>query len=303
VIQAVRPERLLRELDELWVSLGEQDGVLRACTMTLIVVEEESAAGSGEIVARLMRQHPSRAITIRVRSGAGDQLEARVLAECWMPFGNRQQICCERIDVVASRCRLTDVAALLPALVAPDLPVVLWCRSPELISAPGWPALAAGAGKLIVDSAAFPASCQAFECLRKCAAGRAAVADLAWTRLTPWRESIARIFDPPEGTERLKAVSEFMVCCLDSAPSVAGYYLAGWLNTAFAGPAAPRVRIETASEECVRVLGADLSIPRPAAREECELLREELKILGRDPVYERSLDAACRLAKSPGGEP
>ena len=40
---AVRPERLLKDLRNLWVDLGKQEpsGVLRACAMTLIVVAEE----------------------------------------------------------------------------------------------------------------------------------------------------------------------------------------------------------------------------------------------------------------------
>ena len=307
MIQAIRPERLLRELDQLWVSLDQKGGVLRACTMTLIVASEESpgAAGSSEIIARLMRQHPSRAIAIRVPSDAADELDARVLAQCWMPFGNRQQICCEQIDIGASRARLADVATLLPALVAPDLPVVLWCRSPALLTAPGFPALAGRAGKLIVDSTAFASSCQAFECLRACAAGRAAVADLAWTRLTRWRQSLAWAFEGPDGAERLKSVTEFIICCKEPAPPAPAYYMAGWLRAALAPEAAARVRIEVASQDMVRVRApqGDLSIPPPAVPEECDLLREELSIPGRDPVYQRSLEEACRLARPPGGEP
>ena len=40
---AVRPERLLKDLRNLWVDLGKDEpaGVLRACAMTLIVVVEE----------------------------------------------------------------------------------------------------------------------------------------------------------------------------------------------------------------------------------------------------------------------
>ena len=39
---AIRPERLLKELRNLWVDLGKEEpaGVLSACAMTLIVVVE-----------------------------------------------------------------------------------------------------------------------------------------------------------------------------------------------------------------------------------------------------------------------
>ena len=92
----VKPERILKDLSKLWVDLAKQDpnGVLRACAMTLVVVIEESrdAAEVGEAIAALMHEHPSRAIVLRVRGGEELDLEARVFAQCWMPFGRRQQI-------------------------------------------------------------------------------------------------------------------------------------------------------------------------------------------------------------------
>ena len=38
-------------------------------------------------------------------------LAARVFAQCWMPFGHRQQICCEQIEITASDASLPDLAA------------------------------------------------------------------------------------------------------------------------------------------------------------------------------------------------
>ena len=37
----IRPEKILKELDELWVGLGKESegsGVLRACAITLVVI-------------------------------------------------------------------------------------------------------------------------------------------------------------------------------------------------------------------------------------------------------------------------
>src|SRR5207249_10269704 len=58
----------------------ESTGVLRACAMTLVVVAEadEDAAAVGETLALLMRDHPSRAIVVRVRASEAQELEARV---------------------------------------------------------------------------------------------------------------------------------------------------------------------------------------------------------------------------------
>ena len=94
----IAPDRILHDMADLWVSLGKQGegdaGVLRACSMTLVVAAEESddAQAIGETLAALMPEHPSRAIVLRFRADAQRGLAARVFAQCWMPFGHRQQI-------------------------------------------------------------------------------------------------------------------------------------------------------------------------------------------------------------------
>src|SRR5579884_3301060 len=108
-MSTVNPDRILRQLADLWVSTAkradgqpgqESGGVLRACAMTLIafVDEEENAQDLGETIAMLMRGHPSRAVVIRVCEEKG-RLESRVFQQCWMPFGQRRQICCEQVEI------------------------------------------------------------------------------------------------------------------------------------------------------------------------------------------------------------
>jgi hypothetical protein len=125
----LQPDRILRELSELWVSFGKQDGgestgVLRACAMTLLVVAgaEEDAADVGETLASLMRDHPSRAIVVRVFDAEKAGLEARVFAQCWMPLGHRRQI--EYFPRRCSGCRAASVGrrpAGHPVVAAPPL--------------------------------------------------------------------------------------------------------------------------------------------------------------------------------------
>ena len=65
-------------------------------------VAGEGAATGWEQLASLMRDHPSRAIVIRIVDEPKPELEARVLAQCWMPQGQRRQICCEQIEISSS---------------------------------------------------------------------------------------------------------------------------------------------------------------------------------------------------------
>jgi hypothetical protein len=103
----ISPDRILKELSDLWVSMGKEGqaesgaGVLRACSMTLIVLAEEADDPSslGETVAALMPEHPARTVTIRLCSEGERALSERVYAQCWMPFGQRRQICCEQVEI------------------------------------------------------------------------------------------------------------------------------------------------------------------------------------------------------------
>jgi hypothetical protein len=81
------PDHILKELADLWVSFGKQEaeggsGVLRACSMTLVVLAEESedVGALGETVAALMPEHPARTIIIRLRGAGEHSLAERVYA-------------------------------------------------------------------------------------------------------------------------------------------------------------------------------------------------------------------------------
>src|ERR1700683_3947106 len=106
----IKPDKILKELANLWIETaapapgsgtGESSGVLRACAMTMVVVadETEDTQGIAETLAQLIKDHPSRAIVIRLRDCIEPCLELRVFAQCWKPFGSRQHICCEQIEI------------------------------------------------------------------------------------------------------------------------------------------------------------------------------------------------------------
>ena len=128
--------RLLHELGETWRSLGkDQDkdlgtGVLRACAMTLIVAaaEADDPQELGAMLSSLMQLHPSRRTIVVRTCPHRDEVEARTSVQCWMPFGRRQQICGELIEIYAGAAQFGEVALLPPGLTVPDLPVVFWVR-------------------------------------------------------------------------------------------------------------------------------------------------------------------------------
>ncbi len=229
---AIRPEKLLRELDELWVRLGneQESAVLRACSMTLLVITEGAEDEVGETIGRLMRGHPSRAIVLRIMPGDAPQLEAAVRAQCWMPFGSRQQICCELIEINMGAASLPDVAPLANSLTAPDLPVAIWLRSPRCLESPGYEPLLRLANKLIVDSACTDDLRAQVHYIRAHEDQDTAVADLAWTRLTRWRAAIAQFFDEPANAEHISSIDRVQLEYQGERVPMSAYYVVGRLR-------------------------------------------------------------------------
>jgi glucose-6-phosphate dehydrogenase assembly protein OpcA len=330
----IAPDRILHEMADLWVSLGKQGegdaGVLRACSMTLVVAAEESddAQAIGETLAALMPEHPSRAIVIRFRAAEQRALAARVFAQCWMPFGHRQQICCEQIEITASDGSLPDLAAVVLPLTVPDLPVILWCRSPRIFHLPAFAQLAAIAQKLVLDSAAFPDPSAALADLTGVAGAGRLLADLSWTRLTRWRELIAQIFENRAQLANLPLASDVSITHRGTAAPATAYYLAAWLIDGLAKVGAhPRVQFDSDGGEPawrlsrveLRAQGradamASIALAEGHAAEvrvgslvskallpaltDYALMREELSIPGRDAAFERALAGAAKLALS-----
>src|SRR5450631_4777743 len=195
----VAPESILKELAALWTQEGKQGdaGVLRACSMTLLVIAEadDDAAALGETIAALMPEHPARSILIRLLGERERALSQRVYQQCWKPFGQRQQICCEQIEITASDPALADLPSVILPLAVPDLPVILWCRSARLVRRPEFGEIARMATKVVIDSAAAADSIDAIAKMAESVSRGHILADLAWTRLTRWRETLAHVFE------------------------------------------------------------------------------------------------------------
>lgn len=316
---SISPERILKELAELWISLGkspDKEGVLRACSMTLVVLADhaDDPAAIGETLAALMPEHPSRAIVVRFTAAPGRALAARVFAQCWMPFGHRSQICCEQVEITASDENLPGVPAVVLPLAVPDLPVMVWCRSPRLFQSAEFPRIAAIARKVIIDSAAFSRPAEALQAIAA-RSGRG-IGDLAWTRLTRLREMISQVFENRSYQARLAQVAELRV----SHEPVAAWYLAAWLGDGLrAAGADPIVKLETGAGPASIGLAAsegpllavlingreaevriDSIVHRTVFPEATDYfaMREELSVPGRDAVFEKTVASAARLALS-----
>lgn len=325
----VQPEALLKQLHKLWRTLGQEQAaekpgaVLLACAMTLLVAtNEQHDAEVAETIAALMHEHPSRAVVVRLRAGDEPVLEGDVRAHCWMPFGKRQQICCELIELTASRPTLDDLTPALLGLSVPDLPVVLWCHEPQLLRIPELRAMLRLADKVIVDSDRMENPAEALTLISELRGQGVAVADLAWTSLTSWRESVAQAFDNPEDVARLSAYREVVVAYGGEVPPVSARYLASWFRhvlearvnvqlqpeSGVCEGAIQRIELRSGERPVTITLQSPQMVQRETALHQCrqvfpersdqELLHEELRILGTDRLFEAVLDRTLREARA-----
>jgi len=117
----------------------------------IVITEDREILRPGRNHRRLMPEHPARTIVIRLPARANVHRAAR-LRQCWMPFGQRRQICCEQWKSPFD-ASLGDLPSVVLPLEVPDLPVILWCRSPRLLGMADFPPWR-HARRVVVDSSA-----------------------------------------------------------------------------------------------------------------------------------------------------
>ncbi|HZL56740.1 MAG TPA: glucose-6-phosphate dehydrogenase assembly protein OpcA [Bryobacteraceae bacterium] len=308
----IKPDKILKELSEIWSSMSKKEGengeaaahgggILRACAMTLIsfVDDEEDSMALGETLAGLMKEHPSRSVVVRLKEGE-DFLDARAFAQCWMPFGHRQQICCEQVEITSSMNRLADVAAIVDPLAVPDLPRVILLRSARIVRSGALRKILPLGDKIIVDSER--AGAPGFGELGGLLDAGHIAGDLVWTRLTEIRALLAQLLD---GRTPQRITIEYSG--REAGPE--GRYLEAWLSSSLpstkvglkgdGGAGSGRVSVISVDNDLKIALtegGAEYEIAGLRQRAALskgtdeELLNVELGIVVHDPVFERALN-------------
>jgi len=315
VIEEISSEKLLKDLANVWKELGQATtdyAVVRACSMTLLVAttgdDEQDLAGT---LGDLMRSHPSRYVVLRLVDKREPEFSARVFAQCQLAFGRRQQLCCEQIEFTATRDRIPDFHAVALGLTVADLPVLLWIRDAQLILSPDFQTLLPLARPLIIDSAQFvDAPTGLTELANRRRAGWR-IKDLAWSRLTVWRETIAQMFETSACHKLVGKIDRVEIKGRFGAPGTDVMYLAAWLGQrlpgaqiAASGSGVQRIRLIAGGQrlevndagEALVATGFDgmaTRVPDPV-RTDAGLLEEELSILGPDPTFDATLLAVVR---------
>jgi glucose-6-phosphate dehydrogenase assembly protein OpcA len=210
------------ELRSLWreASADTAHPVARACMLSLVIfVDAPDLSATADMAAELAVHHPSRTILVAVDpDAASGGLSAEVAARCHVSFGRRQQICSEQVIIKANGRSIEEVHGVVIPLLTSDLPSFLWWRSSKWPEGPSFKNIAAGCDRVIVDSSVLTDSAASFRRLAELVVGqpraqasRYSVADLNWSRLTPWRIALAELYDLPAYRQYLVKARRFSI--------------------------------------------------------------------------------------------
>ena len=249
-------ERIDNELRAIW-SCPPPPGEMpkaRACTMNLVVVaaSPELAAQWAPVIDDVVQGIPARAIVVGLDPDGADALEGDATAVCAVGQAGGPVVCSERVSLVARGAVCTRLFSCVDGLCANDVPTALVWLGRIHPDDPAFEPLAREAGRIVLDGAhgSLSSLAHVVRWARSRPTGqRPGVADLAWTRLGPWQELCARMFDEPR--VRLLADHIARVQVVQASPAGApiaaeGALMLSWLATRLgwkAGSIAGKLRL------------------------------------------------------------
>jgi glucose-6-phosphate dehydrogenase assembly protein OpcA len=226
-------------LSALWQRLSREQPagapLAPARMLNLVLYGEDEALP--EITERLAEtvaaRHPGRLIAVRLDRGrTSTEIAAEVSVRCVPDPTGRRQVCSEVILLTVPLALRPYVPHALCALRLSDLPVALWWTGAPRVDDPLYRRLTADlVSRVLLDSRADGRPGGTLAALaRWCAEpSRAALGDLAWARLLPWRQAIADLFDQPGLSSSPGRIRRVELLSGDTVLPADALLLLGWL--------------------------------------------------------------------------
>ena len=214
----------------------------RACTMNLVVVAATPALAAQwvPVVDRVLLGIPARAVIVGLDPAGAYALDAEVSAVCIPGEDGGPQICSERVTLLIRGAVAARLPSCVTAVCATNVPTTLVWGGSLPADDPAFEALASDASRIVLDAAqgSLESLASVVHWGRSRSEGRSSrsfgVADLAWTRLAPWQELCARMFDEPRLRRLASCVTRVVFVQASTAGATLGaeaLLLLGWLAT------------------------------------------------------------------------
>lgn len=234
-LRQVTLEQIRSELRALWTSEGvDNDGVIRARSHNLVVHTAGDSADVDDTIQRIVEvsgARPGRVILVQADPEAEDRVEAWVTIYCQLQ--NHQQICGEMIVLSVGGSLREEIHSTVISLLAPDVPVYLWWMQCPDVDDHLYQTLSAEADRVLVDSDRFG---MPEDLVKLAGQSLLPIGDLAWARLTPWRQQMAHLWDVPElrdALNNLRTIDVIYVAPGDFANANRALLMVGWLADRF----------------------------------------------------------------------
>ncbi|OLC48873.1 MAG: hypothetical protein AUH80_02150 [Chloroflexi bacterium 13_1_40CM_4_65_16] len=211
----------------------------RNCVMTLVAVsatqaEERRAQRTCRIIGA---QHPAQSIVIREEVGAhGHGLNAWIVTDIQRP-SMASAVECEIVTLHIHGAAADHIGPLVDPLLVSGVPTYLWWM--------GTPPFGKGelhealriCDALVFDSSRFEEPYHALRGLSKLitiAHERLGLADLQWSRVRAWRESLAQFFTPFDRRPFLAGISELGIDYAGDGRGnrIGAAFITGWMAAA-----------------------------------------------------------------------
>jgi glucose-6-phosphate dehydrogenase assembly protein OpcA len=228
-----------RELARLWETAGAAEegtapSTTRACLLNLIALctREKHATMAARTAGLLVGTHPSRSLVVTAYpQDPSPSMESWVAAHCSLMPGGAAQVCCEQISLLVRGDAVRFLPATLSTLLVPDLPTFLWLPDDIPVAVDILARIAELSDKVLLDTASLSdltASVPILHDLLK-RSRDTAFGDLAWARLSGWREAVASLFDDPEAAALLPSVGRVKASYTREKGPGEALLLCGWL--------------------------------------------------------------------------
>ncbi len=212
----------------------------RACTMNLVVVAAtpDRAREWMPTVDAVIQNVPARAILVGLDPDGDDGLESSVTAVCAPDDRSGSAVVCsERVLLIARGASSARLPSCVDALSATDVPLTLVWLARVHADDPTFTPLARQANRIVLDTArsSLASLAHVMRWMReRPERERPGIADLAWTRLGPWQELCARLFDSARLlplSERVTRLHLVQASGASGTIGAEGALLLGWLAT------------------------------------------------------------------------
>lgn len=326
--EGVRIPEVARMLRELRAGNDEAHHSTLTSVMNLVAwaPDRAEAADVEAVTDSLTDHHPSRAVIV-IPADGGDRIDARIeiiphpAGRAGGPELQVEQIVLTLRGAVAAHAG----SAVIP-LLRPELPTFLWWPAAPDPASPTFAELVRVSDRLVTETGRDLRGREALTRLAAVArSSSAAVTDLAWAVITPWRQVIAMTLrgEPLLALRVGPAIAT--ITTPPGEPPLEALLLAGWLGDVLGEHVDVRFAQATGHEDILGVelhsqercvlelardagpstvtlrtaIGGPRTLPLPRASR-TELLAGELELRGRDAPLERALVRACGLQEDPG---